>query len=217
MIAYFLSAIFSVAASQAIPPAAAPAPAANPGNRGALFVSPMGEPFRRQATRAAALEAWFVQADTDGNRLLSVSEMQADAARFFAVLDRTRDREIDPDDINHYESVVVPEIRMMGAAARLRSAIPGYPMGKHNRSRNWRGGLAGSQRRSQLGVTGRERKSPRNRAKGCWMAGFAQYPPTDHFGRFQFQPGRLGVGVPEGGVDPFRAARHRSEWNAVAR
>src|SRR5687768_40150 len=118
MIAVLLSAMFGVAASQAGPApvfTAPPPAAAKPGSRNALFVSPMGEPFRGQPTRAAALEAWFVQADADGNRSLSIAEMQADATRFFAILDRTKDREIDPDDINHYESAVVPEIRMMGA------------------------------------------------------------------------------------------------------
>src|SRR5687768_13440290 len=76
MIAVLLSAVFGVAAAQASPAPVYTAPApAKPGNRNALFVSPMGEPFRGQPTRAAALEAWFVQADTDGNRSLSIAEM----------------------------------------------------------------------------------------------------------------------------------------------
>jgi len=127
MIGHFLFAMLSVAATQApsspLPSAAAPAPAtANPsppggaGNRRALFISPMGEPFRDQPTREAGLEAWFAQTDKDGNRLLSVQEMRDDAARFFATLDKGQDREIDPDDIKRYEGEIVPEIHMMGSS-----------------------------------------------------------------------------------------------------
>lgn len=128
MIVAFLSATLSAAAAaaqaspipQSAPPVAAqpagPAaegwPHGGPGNRRALFISPMGQPFRGQATRDAGLQAWFVQADKDHNGSISAQEMQDDAARFFATLDSGHDHEIDPDDINHYENEMVPEIRM---------------------------------------------------------------------------------------------------------
>lgn len=180
MIAYFLSAMFSVAASQASPAPVFTAPAAaKPGNRNALFVSPMGEPFRGQPTRAAALEAWFVQADKDGNRSLSVGEMQADAARYFAVLDRTKDREIDPDDINHYESAVVPEIRMMGAGRPTQVRYTRVPDGGSTVDQGTGGGgLAGSQAADRnTGVTGRVRKSaPDHGLKGAGWLGLLNIP-----------------------------------------
>ena len=121
MIAYILSAMLSVAATQA-----GPAPS---GDRRSLFISPMGEPFRGHATRAAALEAWFVQADKDGNRSLSLKEAQDDAARFFAALDQGQDREIDPADIKRYESEIAPEVRIMGSGQSRRPAYTKVPTG----------------------------------------------------------------------------------------
>ena len=41
---------------------------------------------------------------------LTLDEMQADAERFFALLDTNHDGEIDPDEITHYENVIAPEI-----------------------------------------------------------------------------------------------------------
>ena len=45
---------------------------------------------------------------------MSRAEFSADAARFFKVLDRGQDGEIDPDDIDYYETALVPEIRVGG-------------------------------------------------------------------------------------------------------
>ena len=122
MIVTLLSAMLNAAvATQASPiPLSAPSPAAQPsppaaerwrqggGGRRTLFISPMGEPFRGQETRSAALGAWFAQADRDHNGTLSAQEMRDDAARFFATLDSGHDHEIDPDDINRYENEIAP-------------------------------------------------------------------------------------------------------------
>ena len=81
--------------------------------RGQLFVSPMGEPFRASRP-GAGQELWFTGADSDADGRITEAEFQRDAARFFAVLDRGRDGEIDPDDIAYYENVLVPEIRVGG-------------------------------------------------------------------------------------------------------
>jgi Ca2+-binding EF-hand superfamily protein len=100
------------ASSAAQAPAAAPAPAAPsfaPRHGGRLFVSPMGEPFRADS-RADGLADWFRQADHNHDGQLSLDEMQADADRFFALLDVNNDGEIDPDEIERYETVVAPEI-----------------------------------------------------------------------------------------------------------
>ncbi|MET0307659.1 MAG: hypothetical protein ABW023_03035 [Sphingomonas sp.] len=77
-----------------------------------LFISPMGEPFRSDAGGKAPVDMWFEAADTDHDGALSLAEFKADAMRFFAVLDRRHDGEIDPDDIEYYETVIAPEIRV---------------------------------------------------------------------------------------------------------
>jgi len=89
-----------------------PPPGARP--RGPLFISPMGEPFRGTPGGAAPQDAWFDGADADHDGALSENEMIADAARFFAALDQRKDGEIDPDDIERYETVLAPEIRTSG-------------------------------------------------------------------------------------------------------
>ena len=94
------------------PPApAAPAPSqAEDGSHGArLFISPMGEPFRADHDPQ---DIWFDRADTNHDGALSSDEFNKDAARWFGVLDRRHDGEIDPDDIEYYESVLAPEIRV---------------------------------------------------------------------------------------------------------
>ena len=82
--------------------------------RGQLFVSPMGEPFRTILRPGAAQGLWFAGADTDGDGRVTLAEFRQDAMRFFAVLDRGKDGEVDPDDIAFYENVLVPEIRVVG-------------------------------------------------------------------------------------------------------
>jgi hypothetical protein len=127
-----------MAGAQDVPPAPAPtpsikplagqlppddAPARRPGGpdgrpRGRLFISPMGEPFRGPDP----VGMWFDGADTNHDGAITYAEFVADADRFFMRLDRGHDGEIDPDDIDYYETVLVPEIRTGGegggAAAR---------------------------------------------------------------------------------------------------
>lgn len=75
-----------------------------------LFVSPMGEPFRVPRFEGNPVDRWFNGADTDHDGALSRAEFAADATRFFNVLDRQRDGEIDPDDLQFYENVLLPEV-----------------------------------------------------------------------------------------------------------
>ena len=82
------------------------------GPRGRLFISPMGEPFRSEKGGVDPVDLWFQQADSNHDGALSRDEFQKDAARWFAVLDRGHDGEIDPGDIEYYESALVPEIRV---------------------------------------------------------------------------------------------------------
>jgi hypothetical protein len=119
-------------AQNGAPPAPPPGEGRGPppsGRGGPLFISPMGEPFRGTPGGPAPHDAWFNGADTNGDGTLDEAEMVADAARFFALLDQRKDGEIDPDDIERYETVLVPEIRVAGTgggpAAGRRRRGPG--------------------------------------------------------------------------------------------
>jgi Ca2+-binding EF-hand superfamily protein len=99
----------------AAPPPVPPIPPPPP----KLFVSPVGEPFRASGPADDPVSHWFGQADSDRNGALSRAEMEADAARFFATLDRNHDGEIDPDELSRYEREVAPEIQLGGQMAPL--------------------------------------------------------------------------------------------------
>jgi hypothetical protein len=71
----------------------------------------MGEPFREGGT-AAGLERWFAGADADRDGAMTLAELTADAARFFAALDVDGDGEIEPLETNRYEREVAPEIQL---------------------------------------------------------------------------------------------------------
>ncbi len=105
--------------------------AAGEGPRGRLFISPMGEPFRGERGGADPQDIWFQNADTDHDGALSRAEFSKDAARFFAVLDRGRDGEIDPDDIDYYETVLAPEIRVGGGGGGRFTGGAGRGGGGH--------------------------------------------------------------------------------------
>jgi hypothetical protein len=103
---------------------------------GQLFVSPMGEPFRSEPGGTAPQDLWFNAADTDHDGALSLAEFQADARRFFALLDRRHDGEIDPDDIEYYETVMLPEIRVSDFSGMQRSASSEFDGGEETTRRD---------------------------------------------------------------------------------
>ena len=92
-------------------PALAQPPAAPPVQQVIVFISPMGEPFRRSQGQGEPIERWFAGADTDHDGAIGVLEFQADAARFFATLDVNHDGEIAPDEISRYETEIAPEVQ----------------------------------------------------------------------------------------------------------
>lgn len=91
--------------------AAAEKPVYVTGHPWAPFISPMGEPFRSRSNTDDALTRWFRQADKNGDSVIDAAEMQADADRFFALLDTDHNGEIDPVELNQYELEVAPEIQ----------------------------------------------------------------------------------------------------------
>jgi hypothetical protein len=99
------------------------------GPRGRLFISPMGEPFRSDHGGGDPQDLWFAQADSNHDGALSRAEFEKDASRFFAVLDRGHDGEIDPDDIDYYETVLAPEIRVGGAGGGMGTRGGGHSGG----------------------------------------------------------------------------------------
>ncbi|WP_458388589.1 hypothetical protein [Sphingomonas sp. F9_3S_D5_B_2] len=79
----------------------------------------MGEPFR---TSADGLAGWVQQGDSNHDGFLTSDELKQDAQRFFLTLDANHDGEIDPDELDHYETVVAPEVRVgMGGSDGLES------------------------------------------------------------------------------------------------
>jgi len=81
-------------------------------HRWAPFISPMGEPYRARNTADDTLAKWFAKADANHDGVLTALEMQADADRFFALLDTDGDGEIGPEELTRYEWEVAPEIQV---------------------------------------------------------------------------------------------------------
>jgi Ca2+-binding EF-hand superfamily protein len=102
---------------------AAEAPIRVVGHAWAPFISPMGEPFRARTKSDDTLGLWFHQADRNRDGMLTPDEMQADADRFFAKLDRDHNGEIEPEELVAYEWEVAPEIQVNSKRKRL----PGQP------------------------------------------------------------------------------------------
>lgn len=105
----------------ALAPASATMPITVTGHQWAPFVSPMGEPFRAHTPTDDTLADWFGRADLNHDGVLTVTEMEADAARFFATLDTNHDGQIDPDELAQYEYDIAPEIQVMSKTRRAPS------------------------------------------------------------------------------------------------
>jgi Ca2+-binding EF-hand superfamily protein len=110
-----LLALLAPASQAPVPPSAPIVVTAHPW---APFISPMGEPFRARSATDDTLTKWFRQADRDGDGFLTAAEMQADAERFFAILDTDHDGEIDPDELAYYEYEIAPDVQVMSRTKR---------------------------------------------------------------------------------------------------
>jgi hypothetical protein len=78
----------------------------------ALFISPMGEPFRSKDGEPYPSAKWFAQADANHDGVISRSEFRADALRFFKLLDLNNDGVITDIEVQRYEYILAPEIVM---------------------------------------------------------------------------------------------------------
>ena len=85
-----------------------------------LFISPMGEPFRG----GQGLAAWFAKADGDGDGKITPAEFQADAERYFKVLDTSKDGKLDGFELQAWERDHAPEIGGVYTQGGLRLAGP---------------------------------------------------------------------------------------------
>jgi hypothetical protein len=137
--------------------------------RGPLFLSPMGEPFRGARDGVAPHDLWFDGADTDHDGALREDEMIADAARFFAMLDQRKDGEIDPDDVERYETVLAPEIRT-GSPGGGTPRGPGRGRGGRNGPPGGPGGPGAGE-----GPRGGNDNGPSGR-QGAARFGYLDYP-----------------------------------------
>jgi hypothetical protein len=116
-----------------------PAAARQDRPRGRLFISPMGEPFRGPDP----VGMWFDGADTNHDGVVTLAEFTADADRFFLRLDRGHDGEIDPDDIDYYETVLAPEISTGGEGMAAGRSSGGGRRGGGGRRHGGGGGGGG--------------------------------------------------------------------------
>ncbi|WP_380778749.1 EF-hand domain-containing protein [Sphingomonas sp. R86520] len=157
-----------------------PGPDGSARGRGQLFISPMGEPFRTSQRPGAAQDLWFAGADADGDGRITLAEFQRDASRFFAVLDRGKDGEIDPDDIAVYENVMVPEIRVAGGArgpsGGARGGGHGGPGGGGSRGGGRGGGGSGGQGMRLGGDDGKKGAATVHERLGAARYGFFDLP-----------------------------------------
>jgi hypothetical protein len=122
-----------------------------------LFISPAGEPFRAAQEAPYPVAAWFSGADRNNDGRVSLEEFQADAERFFRVLDSDKDGTIDGFEAGDYERKIVPEI-----VPRVSGLRPGEGMDPSlMRDIEGRGGRGergdGEGRRSSRAVAGDRR------------------------------------------------------------
>ncbi|MEO7691599.1 MAG: EF-hand domain-containing protein [Sphingomonas sp.] len=139
----------------------------------------MGEPFRSEKGAADPVDLWFQQADTNHDGALSRDEFQKDASRWFAALDRGHDGEIDPDDIEYYETVLAPEIRVRGVSGGAGGGGGGMRGGGARGGGGHRGGGMGGGHRGGGGDVGDQRGGQTRVTEGKQGAaryGFFDYP-----------------------------------------
>src|SRR5690242_10966242 len=118
-------ALILTASACALPAGAAPAKTIF--DKSNVYLSLMGEPFRKNAAGEDPFDQWFKLADTDGDGTISRLEFRADAQAFFATLDTNDDKIIDGDEMAAYEQMAPGRTRAAGGAAPETSSARPTP------------------------------------------------------------------------------------------
>jgi EF hand len=125
------------------------------GHAWAPFISPMGEPFRARSVTDDTLADWFARADRNRDGMLTADEMQADAERFYALLDTDHNGEIDPDEIANYEWEIAPDIQVMSKTRRAPGEVAASPRPLHeDKDSGRRRSRAAKEEEANLGIGG---------------------------------------------------------------
>ncbi|WCT74319.1 hypothetical protein PQ455_03560 [Sphingomonas naphthae] len=120
--------LLGVIASPALAADTPAGPPASPWQLKGTFFSPMGEPFRPTPGGPSPDTLWFQAADTNRDGRLTMPEFRQDAMRFFTTLDVNHDGEIDPTEMERYETQVAPEVRAMDFQGKPRKGEKGADM-----------------------------------------------------------------------------------------
>jgi hypothetical protein len=164
----------------AAPAAALAAQPAPPSAPNGLFLSPMGEPFRPGRPGPDPVGTWFAAADRDGDRALTLAELQQDAARFFGLLDSDRDGELEMVEIARYENEVAPEVQV---GLQMRSTGVGdWRGGRRRRVLVYERGVDGAGRFAFLNIPHPVMAADSDMNRGVSIAEFAQ-AAAERFGR----------------------------------
>lgn len=97
-------------------PATAPARPSEHAMARMLFVAPNGKPWRGEPGEPYPSAAWFAAADANHDGKLTRAEFVAEFTPYFDVLDSDHNGEIGPNEISHYEHVILPEVQMSAGA-----------------------------------------------------------------------------------------------------
>jgi len=89
---------------------AQPRPANVATRQPSLFVSPMGEPFRANASGARGVDLWFTEADTNYDTSISHDEFIANANAFFPHVDANQDGALTSMEDTTYWQRTAPEV-----------------------------------------------------------------------------------------------------------
>jgi hypothetical protein len=115
---------------------AQPAPA-----RGALFIAPMGQPFRASGDQTG-VQKWFAQADTDHDGKISLAEFVADADAFLPHVDTSGDGTITSTESDALWREQAPEV-ISNDVSYDAPLDPNTPVtGGHHASRQNNGGAS---------------------------------------------------------------------------
>jgi len=99
-----------LALGAAVGASAQPRPASDSVRQPSLFISPMGQPFRANASGARGIDLWFTAADHDYDSRISHDEFMANANAFFPLVDANQDGALTSMEDTTYWRRNAPEV-----------------------------------------------------------------------------------------------------------